>query len=42
MGAIMNGMTLCKVCDFGSDFFVFYDYMKPVIRISALMEIPTC
>jgi len=42
MGAIINGMTLCKVRAFGSGFFVFSDYMKPVIRLSALMEIPTC
>ena len=42
MGAIMNGMTLCKLRSFGSGFFVFSDYMKPVIRLSAIMEIPTC
>jgi transketolase len=41
MGAIMNGMTLCKLRSFGSGFFVFSDYMKPVIRLSAIMEIPT-
>ena len=40
MGAIMNGMTLSKLRAFGSGFFVFSDYMKPVIRLSALMEIP--
>ena len=40
MGAIMNGMSLCKLRVFGSGFFVFSDYMKPVIRLSALMEIP--
>jgi transketolase len=42
MGAIMNGMTLCKLRAFGSGFFVFSDYMKPVIRLSAIMEIPVC
>lgn len=42
MGAIMNGMSLCKLRVFGSGFFVFSDYMKPVIRLSALMEIPVC
>jgi len=40
MGAIMNGMSLCKLRVFGSGFFVFSDYMKPVIRLSAIMEIP--
>jgi len=40
MGAIMNGMTLCKLRTYGSGFFVFSDYMKPVIRLSAIMEIP--
>jgi transketolase len=40
MGAIMNGMCLSKLRSFGSGFFVFSDYMKPVIRLSAIMEIP--
>lgn len=40
MGAIMNGMSLCKLRSFGSGFFVFSDYMKPAIRLSALQEIP--
>jgi transketolase len=42
MGAICNGMTLCKLRAFGSGFFVFADYMKPVLRLSAIMEIPVC
>mmetsp|Transcript_7896 Transcript_7896/g.11108 ORF Transcript_7896/g.11108 Transcript_7896/m.11108 type:complete len:672 (-) Transcript_7896:612-2627(-) len=42
MGAIMNGMSLCKLRSFGSGFFVFSDYMKPPIRLSAIMEIPVC
>jgi transketolase len=40
MGAIVNGMTLCKVRSYGSTFFIFTDYMKPALRLSALMEIP--
>jgi transketolase len=40
MGAICNGMVLSKLRAFCSGFFVFSDYMKPVIRLSALMEIP--
>ena len=42
MGAIVNGMTLhggLKV--FGGAFFVFSDYMKPAIRLSAIMSIPS-
>lgn len=41
MGAIMNGMALhggiIPVC---GTFFVFSDYMKPVARMAALMELP--
>ncbi|MDI6453665.1 transketolase [Mariniplasma sp. M4Ah] len=42
MGAIVNGMVLhggLKV--FGGAFFVFSDYMKPAIRLSAIMQIPS-
>lgn len=41
MAAIMNGMALhggvIPVC---GTFFVFSDYMKPAVRLSALMELP--
>ncbi|MEC4811695.1 MAG: transketolase [Scytonema sp. PMC 1069.18] len=40
MGAILNGMALAKVRPYGSGFLIFSDYMKPSIRLSALMEIP--
>jgi transketolase len=40
MGSIMNGMAVSKLRPFGSGFFVFSDYMKPPIRLSAIMEIP--
>jgi len=40
MGSIMNGMATCRLRPFGSTFLVFSDYMKPPIRISALMEVP--
>lgn len=40
MGAAVNGMTVSKVRAYGSTFFVFSDYMKAAIRISAIMEIP--
>jgi transketolase len=40
MGAIVNGMTVSLLRAYGSTFFIFSDYMKPSIRLSALMEIP--
>jgi transketolase len=40
MGAVLNGMALIKVRAFGSTFLIFSDYMKPAIRLSALMELP--
>jgi transketolase len=41
MGAAVNGMTLCNVRAFGGTFFNFLDYMKPAVRLSAIMEIPS-
>ncbi len=40
MGAIANGMVLSKLRAFASTFFVFSDYMKPAIRMAALMKLP--
>ena len=41
MGAILNGMALHGgVRPFGSTFFVFSDYMRPALRLAALMELP--
>jgi transketolase len=41
MAAIVNGLTLSKLRAFGSTFFIFSDYARPSIRLSALMELPT-
>ncbi len=41
MGAIVNGMALSKLRPFGATFFVFSDYMRPAIRLAALMKIPS-
>jgi transketolase len=41
MGAIVNGMTLSKLRAFSATFFNFSDYMRPSMRLGALMEIPT-
>jgi transketolase len=40
MGAAMNGMVLTKLRPFGGTFFNFSDYVKPAIRLGALMEQP--
>jgi len=40
MGSILGGMAVSKIRPYGSTFFVFSDYMKPAIRMSAIMEIP--
>ena len=39
MGAIVNGLALTKLRAFGATFLIFSDYMRPPIRLSALMEI---
>ena len=41
MAAIVNGISLSKVRAFGATFFIFSDYARPAIRLSALMELPT-
>ncbi len=41
MGAILNGLSLTKLRPFGATFFIFSDYARPAIRLSALMELPT-
>ena len=40
MGAILNGMALSGLRTFGATFFVFTDYMRPAIRMAALMGLP--
>ena len=40
MGAILNGLALTGFKTFGSTFLVFSDYLKPAIRLSALMNLP--
>jgi transketolase len=41
MGATVNGLSLSKLRAFGATFFIFSDYARPAIRLSALMELPT-
>lgn len=42
MGSILNGITLHGLSrTFGGTFAVFSDYMRPSVRLAALMDIPT-
>jgi transketolase len=41
MAAIVNGLSLSKLRPFGATFFIFSDYARPAIRLSAIMELPT-
>ena len=41
MGAVVNGLSLSKLRGYGATFFIFSDYARPAIRLSALMELPT-
>jgi transketolase len=41
MGAIVNGLAVSKLRPYGSSFLIFSDYMKPAIRLAALMRLPT-
>ena len=40
MGSILNGMALSGLRPFGSTFLVFSDYLRPAIRMSAIMNLP--
>ncbi len=40
MGAIVNGLSLSGLRPYGATFLIFSDYMRPPIRLAALMNIP--
>ena len=40
MGSVCNGMALSGIRAYGSGFLIFSDYMKPPIRLAAIMELP--
>jgi transketolase len=40
MGAMCNGLALAALRPYASGFLIFSDYMKPPIRLSAIMELP--
>ncbi len=39
MGSIVNGMALSGLRPYGATFLIFSDYMRPPIRLAALMDI---
>ena len=39
MGSVVNGMALSHLRSYGSTFLVFLDYMRPPVRLSAIMEL---
>ncbi len=41
MAAALNGMALCGLRPYGATFFVFSDYLRPSMRLSALMGLPS-
>jgi transketolase len=40
MAAIVNGLALSNLRAYGASFFIFSDYARPAMRLSALMELP--
>ncbi len=40
MGAILNGMALVNLRPYGSTFLSFSDYIRPAMRMSAMMRLP--
>jgi transketolase len=40
MAGAMNGLAVSKIRPYSGTFFNFTDYMKPAVRLAALMELP--
>ncbi|MGE0606416.1 MAG: transketolase [Pirellulales bacterium] len=40
MASALNGMALSRLRPFGATFFIFSDYLRPSLRLSALMGLP--
>ena len=40
MGAISNGLALSRLRPYCASFLIFSDYMRPSIRLAAMMELP--
>jgi transketolase len=41
MGAALNGLALSKLRPYGGTFLVFSDYLRPSLRLAALMRLPS-
>jgi len=41
MGSVVNGLALSKIRAYGATFFIFSDFLRPSIRLAALMELPS-
>ncbi len=42
MGSVLNGLALTKpLIPFGGTFMIFYDYMRPPVRLAAMMGVGT-
>ena len=41
MTAAVNGMALCGLRPYGATFFVFCDYLRPSLRLAAIMGVPS-
>jgi transketolase len=39
MGAVINGMALTGLIPYGATFFIFSDYLRPSLRLAALMGV---
>jgi len=40
MGGVMNGLALSRFRPYGGTFLIFSDYMRPAVRLAALMGLP--
>jgi transketolase len=40
MGAVLSGLSLMGIRPYGATFFVFTDYMRPAMRLAAIMKRP--
>jgi transketolase len=40
MGSVVNGLVLSNLRAFGATFLVFSDYMRPPLRLAAMMKLP--
>jgi transketolase len=41
MGAILNGMALSGLIPYGATFLAFSDYLRPSLRLAAMMKVPS-